>query len=156
MLIAKRTSRLGRQYTLIRDGRVLPEFVLKRRSAQFTVDDSGYSVRLHRFSRLCELFGADGAVLASTDRVGWRWNLHASGQDYEFRQTAMPGREYTMAGEDDPAAGTIQRNGPADSTVTADLPLLKPELEAFVLVAVLLNRRRKRVAAGIRGGVSAG
>ncbi|WP_203960721.1 hypothetical protein [Actinocatenispora thailandica] len=158
MLHAKRAHPPGQQYEFTEDGRPLTRVLLRRGriGARFTLHGAGYLVRAHRFSGVYELLDADGAVVATTDRVGRSWQLSCSGRTVGFRQTAPASREYAMVGDDGATAGTIRRAGHVRTEVTAELPSLELLLQVFVLVVVLHRARRKRAAAGVRASAFAG
>ncbi|MEC3981822.1 hypothetical protein [Amycolatopsis sp. H20-H5] len=158
MLQAKRTSLLAKEYELTRDDRALTTFSVKRGriGAQFTLDGADYRIRSHRFSGVYELLGADGSVLATTDRVSRRWSMHVSGRAWHFRRTAIASRDYSMIGEQGERTGSIRRTGHGSSGVAADLPGLELNLQVFALAVVLLRWRRKRAAVAVRGAALAG
>ncbi|MYR61997.1 hypothetical protein GTY54_39295 [Streptomyces sp. SID625] len=158
MLHAKRIHVPAQQYELTEDGRALTTFSLRggRIGARFTLRGTGYLVRVHRFSGGHELLDADGAAVATTDRVRRDWNLMSSGQIVPFRQTAAAGREHTMLDGNGEPVGTIRRTGHLHTEVTADLPGLDPLLQVFALVVVLLRGRRKRAAAAVRSASLSG
>ncbi|MFH8221980.1 hypothetical protein ACH4C2_23300 [Streptomyces sp. NPDC018057] len=157
MLHAKRIHVPAQRYELTEDGRALTTFSLRggRVGARFALRGTDYLVRVHRFSGVHELLDADGAVVATTDRVRRDWSLTSSGRVVPFRQTAA-GREHTMLDGDGEPVGTIRRTGHLHTEVTADLPGLDPLLQVFALVVVLLRGRRKRAAAAVRSASLSG
>ncbi|MDT8910162.1 hypothetical protein [Amycolatopsis sp. PS_44_ISF1] len=156
MLQAKRSSLLGHDYEISRDDQPFTRLELKRHSARFSVDRAEYQVKGHRFRRTYELLAADGSVVASTGRVSRTWTLEAAGRAVRFERPSPLSRETSMLGEDGQPAGSIRRQGAADSGATADLPGLEPRLELFALAVVLMRQRSKRTAAGARGAALSG
>ncbi|GAA4529162.1 hypothetical protein [Amycolatopsis samaneae] len=153
MLHAKKTGLSGREYVITLDGKELTTFSAKRLSGgQFTLGETGYQVRAHRFTRVHKLLDANGRVLAETDRVSRRWQLRASGKVFSFQRNSLGGRAYTLLGERGEPTGSITLSGPGSASATAELPGLAPELQVFALAVALMRRRKRRAAAAVRAG----
>ncbi|MFC8712886.1 hypothetical protein ACFUCQ_23620 [Streptomyces sp. NPDC057197] len=128
MLHAKRSNPSGQEYEVTEDSRALTTFALRggRVGARFTLHGVDYLVRTHRFNGSYELLGADGTVVATTNRVRRSW--HMTGRVIPFSRTAAADRENAMLDGDGEPAGTTRRTGHLRSEATADLPGLDPGL----------------------------
>ncbi|WP_116200589.1 hypothetical protein [Amycolatopsis circi] len=122
------------KYEITRDGRPLT-VVEGRSGGQFQLDGTGYRIR-RRF-RTYQLLAADGSVLASTHRPGTRtWSVERGRSELRFRRTGR--RDHAQVDESGNTIGTV-------SAGTADLSGVEPELQVFVLAALAMRARRRRV-----------
>ncbi|MGW4398243.1 hypothetical protein ACWEHA_23385 [Amycolatopsis nivea] len=121
-------------YEITSDGRLLT--VIEGRSGgQFRLDGASYRIR--RRLRSYQLLAADGSVLASTHRPGRRtWSVESGGSELRFRRTGR--RAHAQLDEAGNTVGTVAAG-------TADLSGVKPELQVFVLAALAMRSRRRRV-----------
>ncbi len=122
------------KYEITSDGRLLT--VIEGRSGgQFRLDGASYRIR--RRLRSYQLLAADGSVLASTHRPGTRtWSVESGGAELRFRRTGR--RDHVQLDEAGNTVGTLTAG-------TADLSGVKPELQVFVLAALAMRSRRRRV-----------
>lgn len=118
------------KYEITSDNRPLT-VVEGRSGGQFRLDGTGYRIR--RRLGTYQLLAADGSVLASTRRPGARnWSVESGSEVLRFRRTGR--RDHARVDE----AGTV-------SASSADLPGVAPELQVFVLAALAMRTRRRRV-----------
>ncbi|MBB1152039.1 MULTISPECIES: hypothetical protein [Amycolatopsis] len=122
------------RYEITSDGRLLT-VVEGRSGGQFRLDGTSYRIR-RRF-RTYQLLTADGSVLASTHRPGTRtWSVESGGSELRFRRTGR--RDHAQVDEAGNTVGTVAAG-------TADLSGVKPALQVFVLTALAMRSRRRRV-----------
>ncbi|MFE3171833.1 hypothetical protein ACFXPA_43695 [Amycolatopsis sp. NPDC059090] len=118
------------KYQITSDGRPLT-VVEGRSGGQFQLDGTSYRIR--RRLGMYQLLAADGSVLASTRRPGARsWSVESGNEVLRFRRTGR--RDHARVDE----AGSV-------SVSAADLPGVEPELQVFVLAALAMRTRRRRV-----------
>ncbi|WP_037359534.1 hypothetical protein [Amycolatopsis orientalis] len=132
MLRLKKSGRT--KYEITSDGR--PLTVIEGRSGgQFRLDGGSYLIR--RRLRTYRLLTADGSVLASAHRPGTRsWSVETAGSVLRFRRTGR--RDHDQVDEAGNTLGTV-------TAESADLPGVEPELQVFVLAALAMRSRRRRV-----------
>jgi hypothetical protein len=157
MLRAQKTSMWKRDYVITADGQEVTTFSPARwkTGGQFSLGGSEYTIRANVWGSKYGMTAADGAVVATADRVGRkRWNVEAGGELYRFqRESAWRPDQALMLGNK--KVGTIKRASKWKGGAVAELPEMSVPVQVFV-VAVVVTMWNKQAAAAGAGAAAAG
>ncbi len=155
MLRAQKAGMWKRDYVITSDGEPVTTFSPARwkTGGQFTLGGTEYTIRANVWGSTYGMTAADGAVLATADRVGRkRWSVEAGGELYRFQRESRwrPDQALVLG---DKKVGTIKRASAWKGGAVAELPGMGVPVQVFIL-AVVVTMWSQQAAAG--GAAAAG
>lgn len=140
MLHARRSSGFRNHYDISVDGTPLTTWTSRmwRNGGSFELDGKHFDVGSNLWGRTYGMATADGAQVATADRVGRRsWTIQAGRRTYDFRRASFWKGEQVLLDATGTEIGSVRKLGFWGREAEAELPGLALPLQVFAFVVVL-------------------
>jgi hypothetical protein len=140
MLHARRSGGLRTHHDISVDGAPLTTWTSRmwRKGGSFELDGTRFDVGGNLWGRTYGMATADGAEVATADRVGRRsWHVQVGGRTYDFRRASIWRGDQVLLDATGTEIGSVRKVGFWGREAEADLPGLALPVQVFAFVVVL-------------------
>lgn len=154
MLHARRSDGLRNHYDISADGTDLTTWNSRmwRKGGSFELAGKHFDVGGNLWGRTYGMATADGAEVATADRVGRRsWNVRVGKRSYDFRRGSFWRGDQVLLDATGTEIGSVRKIGIWGREAEADLPGLPLPVQVFAFAVVLSMWESQRQAAAAAG-----